>query len=155
MDSAALHGAPAATQVLMLARVLPSTAPEFQGIPIPNAPAGEMATSLKGVTKRYLVDLTVDPHTLAFTNEAGGVHQAQLEFLLMAYDSDGKRVNYVDRGYAINIKPEEFAERMNSGVRGRLALDLPAGNLSLRVVVEDLVAGKAGSLEVPLTVSAK
>ena len=155
IDSAALHGAPPATQVLLLARILPSTAPEYQGIAMTSAPAGEMAASLTGVTKRYLVDMTVDPHTLAFSNEAGGVHQAQLEFLLMAYDSDGKRVNYVDRSYAINIKPEEFAERMNSGVRGRLALDLPAGNLSLRVVVEDLVAGHAGSLEVPVTVSAE
>jgi hypothetical protein len=114
-----------------------------------------MAASLRGVTKRYLIDITVDPHTLTFENEGGGVHQAQLEFVLMAYDRDGKKVNYVDRSYAINIKPEEFAERMNSGVRGRLALDLPAGNLSLRVVVEDLLAGKAGSLKVPLTVSAE
>jgi VWFA-related protein len=155
MDSAALHGAPSATQVLLLARVLPSTAPEFQGIPIPSAPAGEMAASLKGVTKRYLVDLTVDPQTLTFTNGSGGVHQAQLEFLLTAYDNDGKRLNYVDRSYAINIKPEEFAGRMKTGVRGRLALDLPVGNLSLRVVVEDLVAGKAGSLEIPVVVSAE
>jgi hypothetical protein len=155
LDSAALHGAPPATQVLLLARILPSTAPEFQGIPMPSAPAGAMAAALKGVTKRYLVDMTVDPHTLAFNEESGGLHQAQLEFLLMAYDSDGKRVNYVDRSYAINIKAEEFAERMNSGVRGRLALDLPAGNLSLRIVVEDLIAGHAGSLEVPVTVSAE
>jgi VWFA-related protein len=155
LDSAALHGAPPATQVILLARVLPSTAPEYQGIAIPSAPAGEMAAALTGITKRYLVDMTVDPHTLAFNNEAGGVHQAQLEFLLMAYDSDGKRVNYVDRSYAINIKPDEFAERMSSGVRGRLALDLPAGNLSLRVVVEDLIAGRSGSLEVPVTVSAR
>ena len=99
--------------------------------------------------------MTVDAHTLAFENESRGVHQAQLEFLLMAFDRDGKRVNYVDRSYAINIKPEEYAERMKSGVRGRLALDLPAGDLSLRLVVEDLVAGHAGSLEVPLTVPAE
>jgi VWFA-related protein len=155
IESAALHGAPAATQVLLLARVLPTTAPEFQGIPVSSAPAGELAASLKGVTKRYLVDMTVDPHTLTFTNDSGGAHQAQLEFLLEAFDSDGKRVNYVDRSYAINIKPDEFAARMNTGVRGRLALDLPAGNLTLRVVVEDLVAGKAGSLEVSFAVSAK
>ena len=155
LDSAALHGAPSATEVLLVARVLPSTAPEYQGISISSAPAGEMAAALAGVTKRYLVDMTVDPHTLAFENESGGVHQAQLEFLLMAFDRDGKRVNYVDRSYAINIKPEEYAERMKSGVRGRLALDLPTGDLSLRLVVEDLVAGHAGSLEVPLTVPAE
>lgn len=155
MDQAALHGAPSATQVLLVARVLPTTAPEFQGIPISSAPAGEMAAAMTGVTKRYLVDMTVDAHTLSFNNDANGVHQAQVEYLLMAYDKDGKRVNYVDRSFAINIKPEEFAERMKTGVRGRLALDLPVGALSLRVVVEDLIAGKAGSLEVPLVVPAE
>lgn len=155
IESAALHGAPGATQVLLTARILPSTAPEFQGIAMPSAPAGQMAESLTGVIKRYFVDMSVDAHTLAFHDESGGMHQAQLEFLLMAYDKDGKRVNYVDRSYAVNIKPDEFADKMTSGVRGRLALDLPAGDLFLRVVVEDLIAGKAGSLEVPLTVPAE
>lgn len=155
INSATLHGAPPATQVLFLSRVLPSTAPEFQGIPIPSAPAGEMAGSLKGVIERYLVDFTVDAHTLEFTNESGGVHQARVEFLVLAYDSEGKRVNYVDRGYAINIKPEEYDERMHDGLRGRLAIDLPAGHEFLRIAVEDLNAARAGSLEVPLDVAAE
>jgi hypothetical protein len=151
-ESAALHGAPAATQVLFVARVLPSSDAAFQGIPIANAPQGAMAASLKGATQCYLVDLTVDAHGVTFTNQQGGVRQAQLEFLLVAYDADGKRENYLDRGYAINIKPEEFDQKMNSGIRARLPLDLPEGRSFLRVVVQDLVAGRAGSLEVPVTV---
>ncbi len=150
VDTAALHGAPAATQVLFVARVLPSSDPAFQGIPIANAPQGALAGSLKGPTQCYLVDLTVDAHGVVFTSGAGGVHQAQLEFLLMAYDADGKRENYVDRGYAINIKPEDFAQKLESGIRARLALDLPEGHSSVRVVVQDLIAGHAGSLEVPV-----
>lgn len=153
IDAAALHGAPPATQVIFVAKVLPSTAPELQGIAMSSAPAGEMAAQLKGVTARYLVDLRVDAHTLIFTNESGGVHQAQLEYVIMAYDSDGKRLNYVDRSYAINVKPEEFADRMNNGVRGRIAIDLPAGHNFLRVAVEDLNAGHAGSLEIPIHIA--
>jgi VWFA-related protein len=152
VDSASLHGAPAATQVLFVARVLPSSDAAFQGIPIANAPQGALAGSLKGPTQCYLVDLTVDAHGVTFTNQQGGVRQAQLEFLLMAYDGDGKRENYVDRSYAINIKPEEFDQKMNSGIRARLALDLPEGRSFMRVVVQDLAAGHAGSLEVPVTV---
>ena len=152
MDAAALHGAPPATEVLLKARVLPVTDAAFQGIAITNAPAGEMAASLKGPTTRYLADLTVDARGLAFNDAPAGVHQAQLEFVLTAYDADGKRENFVDRSYAINIKPEEFAQRMASGIRARLALDLPAGRSYLRVAVEDLIAGHAGSLEVPVAV---
>jgi VWFA-related protein len=154
IESAAVHGAPPATQVLFLARVLPATDPVFQGIPISNTPSGEMAASLKGPTRCYLVDLTVDPHGLVFNDEAGGVRQAQVEFVLEAYDSDGKLENYVDRSYAINIKPEDFAQKMETGVRARLALDLPEGHSFMRVAVEDLIAGNAGSLEVPVTVVA-
>lgn len=152
VDTAAVHGAPAATQVLFVARVLPSSDPAFQGIPIANAPQGALAASLKGPTQCYLVDLTVDAHGVTFNSGAGGVHQAQLEFLLMAYDADGKRENYVDRGYAINIKPEDFAQKLESGIRARLALDLPEGRSFMRVVVQDLIAGHAGSLEVPVSV---
>jgi VWFA-related protein len=154
IESAAVHGAPAATQVLFLARVLPATDPAFQEIPISNTPSGEMAASLKGPTRCYLVDLTVDPHGLVFNDEAGGVRQAQVEFVLEAYDSDGKRENYVDRSYAINIKPEDFVQKMETGVRARLALDLPEGHSFMRVAVKDLVAGHAGSLEVPVIVVA-
>ncbi len=155
LDSASLHGAPSATQVLFLARVLPSTDPAFQGISMAGAPAGEMGAQLKGPTQRFLVDLTVDAHSLVFNNDSSGFHQAQVEFVLLAYDADGKRLNYVDRSYAINIKPQEFEEKMNSGIRGRLALDVPAGHQFLRVAVQDLLAGHAGSLEVPLNVIAK
>ena len=153
LDAAALHGAPSATQVIFVAKVLPSTAPELQGIAMSSAPAGEMAAQLTGATARYLVDLRIDAHTLTFTDESDGVHQAQVEFVIMAYDGDGKRLNYVDRSYAINVKPEEFTDRMTNGVRSRLAIDVPAGHDFLRVAVEDLTAGHAGSLEVPIDVA--
>ncbi len=154
LDSAAMHGAPAATQVLFVARVLPTSDAVFQGIAMANAPQGALAASLKGPTQCYVVDLTIDAHGLTFNNQQGGVRQAQLEFLLMAYDADGKRENYVDRSYAINIKPEEFDEKMKSGIRARLPLDLPEGRSFLRVVVQDLTAGHTGSLEVPVMVKA-
>jgi hypothetical protein len=135
--------------------VLPSTAPEFQGIAISSAPAGEMAAQLKGVTERYLVDLRLDARTLTFTNGADGVHQAKVEYVIMAYDADGKRLNFVDRSYAIDIKPDDFADRMKNGVRSRIAIDVPAGHDFLRIAIEDLNAGRAGSLEVPLDVASK
>jgi hypothetical protein len=44
---------------------------------------------------------------------------------------------------------------MTSGIPLRLAFDLPAGQVYLRIGVHDLNANRAGSLEVPLQVSAQ
>lgn len=149
-----LHGAPPSTQVLFAARVLSATDPAFGGMKMLDGPAGDMTTSLKGKTHRYIADLAVDPHGLAFDNMPDGVRQAQLEFVMVAYDAEGKRLNYVDRSFAVNIKPEQFAQKMADGIQARLTLDLPEGQEFLRIAVQDLVAGRAGALELPVAVAA-
>jgi hypothetical protein len=77
-----------------------------------------------------------------------------MEIALVAYDEEGNRVNYLDPSYAIKIKSEQFTQTVANGIRLRMALDLPAGRISLRIAVHDIAAGRAGSLEVPLTISA-
>jgi VWFA-related protein len=152
---ATLHGAPPATQILFQARVLPATAPQFQAVKLPNdGPAGEMTASLKGQVFRSIVDLTIDPRGIAFEQSTQGVHQAQVEFVLVAYDAEGRRVNFIDRGFQINLRPGQFEQTMDTALPIRMALDLPKGQFSLRIAVHDLAAGRAGSLEVPVTVAA-
>ncbi|MDE3150274.1 MAG: VWA domain-containing protein [Acidobacteriota bacterium] len=155
ITTATLHGGPPATQVIFKTRVLAATDPFFEGARFPNTPEGEMASSLKQPLHLYLVDLVVDPHFVAFEKMPDGVHQAKLELVLVAYDADGKRVNYQDRSYAITIKPEDYDQKMKTGIQARLPIDLPAGQGSLRIAVQDLTAGRAGSLEVPVTVASK
>ena len=155
IETATLHGAPPATQVIFKTRVLSAADPFFAGAQFPDTPEGAMASSLKPPRHLYLVDLAVDPHFVTFQSLPNGVHQAELEFVLVAYDADGKRVNYQDRSYAITIKPEDYQQKMESGLRARLPIDLPAGEGSLRIAVQDLNASRAGSLEVPVTVPAK
>lgn len=155
ITTATLHGGPPATQVIFKTRVLAATDPFFEGAQFPSIPEGAMASSLKQPLHLYLVDLVVDPHFVTFEKMPDGVHQAKLEFVLVAYDADGKRVNYQDRSYAITIKPEDYDQKMKTGIQARLPIDLPAGQGSLRIAVQDLAAGQAGSLEVPVTVAAK
>jgi VWFA-related protein len=155
MQEAALHGAQSSTQVLFRLRVLPANDPSLLNLKLQSGPAGEMAATLKAPVHRSIAELAVDPHTITFNELKDGTHQAQLEFVLVAYNSEGGRLNYIDQSFAINVKPEQFAQTMAEGIPARLALDLPAGRGSLRVVVEDLIAGKAGSLELPVSVSAK
>jgi hypothetical protein len=44
---------------------------------------------------------------------------------------------------------------MAHGIPMRLELDLPTGQGSLRIAVNDPTAGRTGSLEVPLAVAAR
>ena len=98
MNVAVERGAPPLSQILFKVRVLPADDPAAKGVKISPDPAGFTAASLKGPVKRYLVDYAVDIHPLAFAATPDGVRHARLEFVVIAYDADGKRLNYADRG---------------------------------------------------------
>jgi VWFA-related protein len=154
ITAAILHGAPPSTQIILEARVLPSTDPIFQNVKFPEAPAGMMAATMKGPLRRYVVDLSVNPRDFAFDEAQDGARLAKLEFLLVAYDAQGNRVNFLDQALTVNFKPKQYQDAMTNGLHARMALDLPAGRDSLRIAVQDLSAGRSGSLEVPLKVEA-
>ena len=148
-------GAPPATQILFQARVLPGTDPQLQGQKLTEGPAGTMEAALKEKpVQRYIVDLAVDPHGLTFEETPDGTHQTDIEFTLVAYDADAKRVNYLDRAIRLSLKDKVYARIMAKGLPVRLALDLPPGQITLRIVVHNPSASRNGSLEVPLTIAA-
>jgi VWFA-related protein len=153
MTAATLHGAPPATQILFQARVLPAADPIFQGAKLPDTP-GEIAAKLKSA-HRYVVDLIVDARSLAFSELPDGVHLTRMEFALVAYDAEGNRANYLNPTYEMKIQPSQFAQTRANGIRLRWALDLPTGQVYLRIAAHDLGSGRTGSLEVPLAVAAQ
>jgi hypothetical protein len=152
MATATLHGAPLSTQVLFQTRVLPATDSEFKDANLPAGPAGELSAALKGTPHRYIVDLVVDPHTVIFDSSAEGARNASIEFTLVAYDADGKRLNFIDRSTKLALNPGQYAQLMKTGIPVRMALDLPAGEQSLRIAVHDILGVRVGSLEIPLTI---
>jgi hypothetical protein len=109
-----------------------------------------MAATMKGPLRRFVVDLSLDAHSFSFLNTPEGTHQARLEFLLVAYDSEGNRANYLDRSLTANLSTKQYGDAMTSGLHARIAFDVPAAQTVLRVAVQDLNAGRVGSLEVPL-----
>jgi hypothetical protein len=153
ITSAILRGAPPATQILLEARVLPSTDPLLTNANLPTDPAGRMAANLKGAPHLYVADLSIDPRGIAFSDAEDGGRSAKIEFLLVGYDAQGNRMNYQDQSMEITLKPKQFENIMANGLHARMFLDLPAGPCFLRIAVQDLNAGRAGSLEVPLEVA--
>jgi len=153
ITEATLHGTPPMTQILLVAQVLPASDPAFKNLKFKKGSAGDMAATMKPPAQVYVVNLTVDPHSVAFDATPNGLRQARIRFVLIAYDANGNRLNFLDRNYAIGVKPAEMERLMKTGIHARYAFDLPAGHESLRVAVEDLNAGTAGSVEIPLSVT--
>lgn len=152
ITSAILHGAPPSTQILMEARVLPATDAQFKNVALPTDPAGQMAAAMKGPAHLYVTDLSVDPRGMTFNDAADGGHSARIEFLLVGYDGQGNRVNFQDQSLDVTLNAKQFASIMANGLHARMFLDMPAGPGYLRIAVQDLYAGRVGSLEVPLGV---
>jgi VWFA-related protein len=155
MTASTLLGAPPSTQILFQARVLPATDPQLQSVKLEEGPAGELSASLKQPVHRYVADLAVDPHNLTFEELPDGTRRTQVELALVAYDVESRRVNYVDRGLQMTMKPEQYAHTMATGLPFHLAIDLPAGQLALRIAVHDSASGNIGSVEIPLAVATK
>ena len=113
---------------------------------------GDLAAALKGPAHRYVADVVLDLHGLAFDTLADGSHQAQVEFAVTAYDADGTRVNYLEHAFHLALRPDRFEKLMATGVSLRVEIDLPEGQGSLRIAVHDLAAHRIGSLEIPVRV---
>jgi len=154
MTTATLHGAPPSSQVLFQTRVLPATDPTFKDAKLTEGPAGDSANTLKPPVYRFVVDMVVDPKTLMFDTAVDGRRQGALEFALVAFDANGKRVNSMDRDLQMALKPDEYARVTAAGVPVRMELDFPAGQDFLIVAVHDRLGNRVGSLEVPLAVPA-
>jgi VWFA-related protein len=154
ITAATLHGAPPSTQILFEARILPATDPLLKGTTLPVGPAGELTAGFKTPPQRIVTDLKIDAHTLPFDPSPDGALHSRIEFALVAFDAEGARINYLDKGFQINLKPGQIAQTIDKGIHIRLPLDLPAGQYFLRIAVHGLDAGRAGSLEVPITVAA-
>jgi len=58
-----------------------------------------------------------------------------------------------DRATQLALNADQFAQILKSGIPVRMALDLPAGEGSLRIAVHDILGVRVGSLEIPLTVN--
>ena len=149
IEATTQHGAPVASQILFKARVLDPDDPSLKGARLPQGPAGEMAASPGQFPRRIIVDIRADAAEMALDQEPSGFRSGKIEFVLIAYDLDGRRVNYLDRGFQVGLRPEQYAGILANGIPIRLALDLPPHRVFLRIAVHDLASGKVGSIEIP------
>jgi len=78
----------------------------------------------------------------------------RLEFAVLAYDAEGKLINFTEHAFGLDLTSEDYAKVMSGG------LPQPPGDRSARGPVplcaswcETLDSPRAGATEVPLTVA--
>lgn len=152
MAEAAEFGAPPSTQILFQARLRQESTPSRQGAALNRLATGEKSAGFAGGTRRYIVDLRVEPKGITFAEGANGARQSRLECALVAYDAQGRTVNSLGRAFNIDLPPGHYKKLIAAGgtIPIRLALDLPAGETALRAVVYDPASARTGSLEIPV-----
>ncbi len=153
LQSAVDFGAPPISEILFKVRVVPATntagSAAEKGAPEKNASS---SLGAEAPLKRYAVEYGIPGHALTFTGGPDGKEHAKVEFVALAYDLTGKRVNAVDQTVNLGLPAAEYADILRLGVPVHQELDLPAGQFALRVLVRDMESMRIGALEVPLTV---
>ncbi len=138
-------GLPGATGILYGVHVAPRTQQ-----PSADAARAGQNEKLSGTTVRYRVDFFVRLADVALQADSKGEHDGKIEVGLMAYDRDGKPVNWDRVTVGMNLRSAEFEAMQKSGIPVHMQLDLPDEYVNLVTGVYDWESGKTGSLEIPL-----
>jgi VWFA-related protein len=105
---------------------------------------------LKGKLTRYSVDFVIAATGLELDASANGSHHGAIESTLVAYDFDGRPVNWLVRQVDLNLDAAHYASARQNGVALHFDIDLPKDAVTLRSGIYDLQSSLTGTLEVPL-----
>jgi len=153
MSAAMSRSMPTSTQLLFNVKVEPGTEP-----PNPTDPAimGALDPKLKNKSlTRYGLLFELPVGQIAFKPGAGGTRSGALTFDVAAYDSEGKMVSSLGQTYQLPLSDIEYREFIQTPFQFFQQIDLPPGQIFLRIGILDTVSSKLGTLELPLTVGKK
>jgi beta-lactamase regulating signal transducer with metallopeptidase domain len=141
---------PTSQQILFDVKVEPSTEP-----PKPTDPPtfGALDPKLKNKPlTRYGFQFAIPGRQIVFTDGTNATRLASLEFDLAAYDADGKLINSLSQSIKLPLTTDQAQQLIHSPFRFFQQLDLPTGQIFLRIGVLDQTSTKIGTLEIPLLV---
>ena len=150
--SSMVHNAPGSARLLFRAKVTPASAESAQDGQSNGGPAGPLTQKLQGPLQRYSIDFLADMHRVNAGVAEDGLHYSTLEFIAIAYDENGKILNYSDRSFKRKMDSAKYSEALQNGWPMHQDLDAPVGDIYLRLGVRDTTTGWLGSLEIPLKV---
>jgi len=143
-------GFPDATEVPLVLRVRPETAPATSPRTESTKPAGDKH-DIHGPLTRYAVDVIVAARGLQLAESPDHTRHGKIMAALVAYDDDGHPLNWVELEVPLDMDAKRFASIQETGINFRLELDVPKDAASLRTGVLETTTGRTGTLEVPLS----
>jgi VWFA-related protein len=124
----------------------------------PQPPSGRVWAGvnrdLKGPVTRYRVDFSIPLSELKLTGDTSGTMRGAVQLMLVAYQKNGYPLNLVESKNEFSLKREVYESARNVNIHARQELDVPAGDVYLRVGLFEQVSGHVGTIEIPLLAAA-
>jgi hypothetical protein len=96
------------------------------------------------------VDFAISVADLKLDPTPDGGCRGNIELTLVAYDREGKPLNFVVTNGEIRLQPKVYAGLLQVGLQIHKEIDVPRGDVYLRTGIYDLGSNTAGTLGVPL-----
>ncbi len=138
-------GMPSSTQIQYRVSAAPASSQPASG-----APAAGGNQQLTGPFTRYFVNMIVPADALDLAAAPDGAHSGNIEVALVAYDHNGKAINWTGGASSIHLTSSSWAAAQQQGIPLRLQVDLPHEPLLLATGIYNPKTRKAGTLEFPL-----
>jgi VWFA-related protein len=100
--------------------------------------------------QQYLISYGLIARQLEMPADDSGVHQASLEFGLISYDEDGRKLSGLDAHIDDTIPATRYAKLLSDGYHVVQSIAVPVTAASIRFAVRDVRGNRVGSLEVQL-----
>jgi VWFA-related protein len=152
MKASMSRGLPTSQALLFDVGVQPSTqAPKPGDPPI----MGTLDAKLKGKRlTRYGFTYVVPGEQISFANGPKGTHVGKVEYDIAVYDADDKLLTGLSQTVTMPLSDATYQQmlKIHGPLRFFQQIDLPPGQLFVRVGVLDTTTNKVGTLELPLKV---
>ena len=148
------RGVPTSTELAFDVRVVPIEIPAKATDP---PVMGTLDPKLAGKPLvRYELQYLLPSRQITFNQGADGLRKCSLEFDVAAYDVYGKLIT----GLSQTVTPpplsgEQYPQFLRKPLQFFQQIDLPPGEIFLRIGIHDVVSQKVGTLEIPLNVKKK
>jgi len=142
------RGVPTASQILYSVRVEPDT--EEAQPPV----KGTLDPKLAGKPLvRYGIRYSVPSRQFTFSEAPDGTRKCSIELDVAAYDVYGKRISGLSQTVnSLPLTADQYRQFLQRTFQPFQQIDLPPGEIFLRIGILDGVANKVGTLEIPLIV---
>lgn len=151
MQASMGRGVPTSSQLLFDVRVAPSAEPAK---PDDATVLGTLDPQLKSKPLvRYEFQYLLPSRQITFGDGPGGTRKCSLEFDIAAYDVYGKLITGLSQTRTPPpLTADQYQEFIRKPQQFLQEVDLPPGEIFLRVGILDRVSDKVGTLEIPMTI---